>query len=134
MDVASLLLKRPVGVSLAMVALFLTGVLAFGFLPVSSLPRVDYPTVMVTASLPTELCNPEWDFLKAISNPNSCRRRFDALHPARAGFGNPLAIVECRALAIRNVIAQMPQRIAIKTVIARFQKQSPGARHRAAIL
>ena len=52
MDLASLLLKRPVGVSLAMVALLLTGILAFGFLPVSSLPRVDYPTVMVTASLP----------------------------------------------------------------------------------
>ena len=47
-----LCLKRPVGVSLAMVALFLTGVLSFGFLPVSSLPSVDYPTVMVTASLP----------------------------------------------------------------------------------
>ena len=57
MDITSVILKRPVGVSLAMVALFLTGVLAFGFLPVSSLPRVDYPTVMVTASLPG--ANPE---------------------------------------------------------------------------
>jgi hydrophobe/amphiphile efflux-1 (HAE1) family protein len=45
-------LKRPVGVSLLMFAFFLVGTLAFRFLPVASLPRVDYPTIMVTAALP----------------------------------------------------------------------------------
>ena len=45
-------LKRPVGVSLLMLALFLSGALAFRFLPVASLPRVEYPTIMVTAALP----------------------------------------------------------------------------------
>src|SRR5258705_5495243 len=35
-----------------MLALFLSGALAFRFLPVASLPRVDYPTIMVTAELP----------------------------------------------------------------------------------
>src|SRR5215470_5609575 len=35
-----------------MLALLLSGALAFLFLPVASLPRVDYPTIMVTAALP----------------------------------------------------------------------------------
>jgi hydrophobe/amphiphile efflux-1 (HAE1) family protein len=35
-----------------MLALFLSGGLAFQFLPVASLPRIDYPTIMVTAALP----------------------------------------------------------------------------------
>jgi len=35
-----------------MLALLLSGALAFRFLPVASLPRVDYPTIMVTAELP----------------------------------------------------------------------------------
>lgn len=45
-------LSRPVGVSLAMFAVLLSGAIAFWFLPVASLPRVDYPTIAVTASLP----------------------------------------------------------------------------------
>ncbi|HMA70207.1 MAG TPA: efflux RND transporter permease subunit [Xanthobacteraceae bacterium] len=45
-------LRRPVGISLLMLALLLSGALAFRFLPVASLPRVDYPTIMVTAELP----------------------------------------------------------------------------------
>jgi hydrophobe/amphiphile efflux-1 (HAE1) family protein len=45
-------LRRPVGVSLLMLAILLSGALAFRFLPVASLPRVDYPTIMVTAELP----------------------------------------------------------------------------------
>src|SRR5215467_8470005 len=45
-------LRRPVGVSLLMLALLLSGGLGFMFLPVASLPRVDYPKIMVTAALP----------------------------------------------------------------------------------
>ena len=45
-------LRRPIGVGLLMLALLLSGGLAFQFLPVASLPRVDYPTIMVTAALP----------------------------------------------------------------------------------
>ncbi len=45
-------LRRPVGVSLLMLALLLCGALASRFLPVASLPQVDYPTIMVTAELP----------------------------------------------------------------------------------
>src|SRR3979411_3369470 len=35
-----------------MLALFLAGALVFRFPPVASLPRVEYPTIMVTAALP----------------------------------------------------------------------------------
>ena len=45
-------LRRPVGVILLMLSLFGSGTLAFGLLPVASLPRVDYPTILVSASLP----------------------------------------------------------------------------------
>lgn len=45
-------LRRPVGVSLLMLALLLCGALASRFLPVASLPQVDYPTIVVTAELP----------------------------------------------------------------------------------
>lgn len=45
-------LRRPVGVSLLMLALLMAGALAFRVLPVASLPQVDYPTIMVTAELP----------------------------------------------------------------------------------
>lgn len=47
-----LCLRRPVGVGLLMIALLMSGALAFSFLPLASLPRVDYPTIVVTGALP----------------------------------------------------------------------------------
>jgi hydrophobe/amphiphile efflux-1 (HAE1) family protein len=47
-----LCLRRPVGVGLLMLALLMSGALAFSFLPLASLPRVDYPTIVVTGALP----------------------------------------------------------------------------------
>jgi len=43
---------RPVATSLLMLALLLSGVLAYRWLPVSSLPQVDYPTIQVRALYP----------------------------------------------------------------------------------
>jgi multidrug efflux pump len=45
-------IKRPVATSLVTVAIFLSGVIAFRFLPVAPLPQVDLPTISVGASLP----------------------------------------------------------------------------------
>jgi len=45
-------IRRPVATSLITVALFLSGVVAFRFLPVSPLPQVDFPTISVGANLP----------------------------------------------------------------------------------
>jgi multidrug efflux pump len=43
---------RPVGTSLLMLAILLVGVVAFGFLPLSALPEVDYPTIQVQTFYP----------------------------------------------------------------------------------
>jgi len=45
-------IRRPVATSLLMVAILLTGVLAFRFLPLSALPEVDYPTIQVQTFYP----------------------------------------------------------------------------------
>ncbi len=45
-------IKRPVATSLLTVALGLGGVLAFQFLGISALPEVDFPTILVRATLP----------------------------------------------------------------------------------
>jgi multidrug efflux pump len=43
---------RPVATSLFMAAIFLAGVIAFRFLPLSALPEVDYPTIQVQTAFP----------------------------------------------------------------------------------
>jgi multidrug efflux pump len=45
-------IRRPVATSLITIAIFLSGVIAFRFLPVAPLPQVDLPTIGVGASLP----------------------------------------------------------------------------------
>ncbi len=45
-------IRRPVGTTLLAIGLFLVGAVAYMFLPVSSLPTVDLPTIRVTASQP----------------------------------------------------------------------------------
>jgi len=45
-------IRRPVATSLITIAILLSGVVAFRFLPVAPLPQVDFPTISVGASLP----------------------------------------------------------------------------------
>src|SRR5712671_5491999 len=45
-------IKRPVGTSLLAAGLFLVGVVAYRSLPVAAIPRVDFPVISVSASLP----------------------------------------------------------------------------------
>lgn len=47
-----LFILRPVATSLLMMAILLTGILAFQFLPLSALPEVDYPTIQVQTFYP----------------------------------------------------------------------------------
>jgi len=51
-NIAEPFIRRPVATTLLMVALALSGALAFGLLPVAPLPQVDFPTVQVQAALP----------------------------------------------------------------------------------
>src|SRR6202795_2127623 len=44
--------RRPVATSLITIAIFLSGAVAFNFLPVAPLPQVDFPPISVGAGLP----------------------------------------------------------------------------------
>ncbi|HXY09329.1 MAG TPA: multidrug efflux RND transporter permease subunit [Terriglobales bacterium] len=52
MNISAPFIKRPVGTSLLTFALFLSGALAFNFLPVAPLPQVEFPVIQVSATLP----------------------------------------------------------------------------------
>ena len=52
MSISAPFIKRPVATSLLMAALVLIGIAAYPLLPVAPLPRVDFPTIVVTGKLP----------------------------------------------------------------------------------
>ncbi|MET1077717.1 MAG: MdtB/MuxB family multidrug efflux RND transporter permease subunit [Pseudomonas sp.] len=52
MNVSRLFVLRPVATTLIMVAIFLSGLIAYRLLPVSALPEVDYPTIRVLTLYP----------------------------------------------------------------------------------
>ena len=52
MNISRLFILRPVATSLLMIAMVLIGLVAMKFLPVSSLPSVDYPTIQVQTFYP----------------------------------------------------------------------------------
>ena len=52
MSISAPFIRRPIGTSLLAAALLLSGILAFNFLPVASLPRMDFPVISVGAGLP----------------------------------------------------------------------------------
>src|SRR5438874_2263110 len=52
MNISAPFIHRPAGTSLLAAGLFITGVVAYQFLPVAAIPRVDYPVISISASLP----------------------------------------------------------------------------------
>jgi len=52
MNFSEAFIRRPIATSLMMAAIALFGLVAYRSLPVSDLPNVDFPTLLVTASLP----------------------------------------------------------------------------------
>jgi hydrophobe/amphiphile efflux-1 (HAE1) family protein len=52
MNISAPFIRRPVATSLLAAALLMAGVLAYWRLPVAPLPRVDFPTIQVSAALP----------------------------------------------------------------------------------
>src|ERR1700730_18524012 len=52
MNVSELFILRPVATTLLMVAILLSGIVAYTFLPLSTLPQVDYPTIQVQTFYP----------------------------------------------------------------------------------
>ena len=52
MSISEPFIRRPIATSLLMIGLLLSGILAYRELPVSALPQVDYPTIVVSTGLP----------------------------------------------------------------------------------
>src|SRR5437867_7547925 len=52
MNFSETFIRRPIATSLLMAAIALFGMVAYRSLPVSDLPNVDFPTLLITASLP----------------------------------------------------------------------------------
>ncbi len=52
MSISSPFIARPIATSLLAVAVLLGSILAYGYLPISSLPQVDFPVIQVTTQLP----------------------------------------------------------------------------------
>src|SRR5208337_1909272 len=52
MNVSEPFVLRPVGTTLLMVAIMLAGMVAYTFLPIATLPEVDYPTIQVQTFYP----------------------------------------------------------------------------------
>lgn len=52
MNLSALSIKRPVMTTLVMAAIMLFGMLGYTTLPISNLPNVDFPTLLVTSNLP----------------------------------------------------------------------------------
>ncbi|GBD39436.1 Multidrug resistance protein MdtB [bacterium HR37] len=52
MNISEVFIRRPVATTLIMLGILLFGIMGYRLLPVSDLPNVDFPTLLVTASLP----------------------------------------------------------------------------------
>src|SRR5439155_25369616 len=52
MSLSTPFIERPIATTLLTLAVALSGILAYQFLPVSPLPQVEFPTIQVSAGLP----------------------------------------------------------------------------------
>jgi hydrophobe/amphiphile efflux-1 (HAE1) family protein len=52
MNISAPFIHRPAGTSLLAIGLFLAGIIAYHFMPVAPIPRVDFPMISVSAVLP----------------------------------------------------------------------------------
>jgi HAE1 family hydrophobic/amphiphilic exporter-1 len=52
MNIPKLFIQRPVATCILMLGLFIAGVVAFFHLPISELPNIDFPTIVISANLP----------------------------------------------------------------------------------
>src|SRR5512141_155311 len=52
MNISEAFIRRPVMTTLVMLSILFIGLAGYRFLPVSDLPNVDFPTILVSASVP----------------------------------------------------------------------------------
>src|SRR3981081_616193 len=85
MNISSTFIERPIATSLMMLAIGLFGMVAYRSLPVSDLPNVDLPTLLVTASLPG--ASPE-TMAAAVATPLENNFSISAVAPAASGHAH----------------------------------------------
>ena len=57
MSISTPFIQRPVATTLLMVGVLLAGIVGYRELPVSALPQVDYPTIVVSTTLDNKETN-----------------------------------------------------------------------------
>ena len=120
MNTSALFIRRPVMTTLIMLSILLFGAMGYRLLPVSDLPNVDFPTILVTASLPG--ASPE-TMSTAVATP--LERQFSTI----AGLDSMTSISSLGASQItlqfnlnRNIDAAAQD---VQSAIARAQGQLP---------
>jgi hydrophobe/amphiphile efflux-1 (HAE1) family protein len=93
-NVSAPFIRRPIATTLLAAAVLIAGMLAYTRLPVAPLPRVDFPTIQVTANLPG--ASPE-TMASAVATP--LERRFGRI----AGITE---ITSTSALGVTNITMQ----------------------------
>ena len=75
MNISRIFILRPIATSLLMVALLLSGLLAYHYLPMAALPQIDYPTIQVQTLYPARPPRswPRWSPRRWNGNWAPCR-------------------------------------------------------------
>ncbi len=94
MNIAELFIRRPIATTLVMLAILIFGIAGYRLLPMSDLPNVDFPTLLVIANLPG--ANPE-TMASAVATP--LERQFSTI----AGLDNMSSV---NALGVTQITMQ----------------------------
>jgi hydrophobic/amphiphilic exporter-1 (mainly G- bacteria), HAE1 family len=120
MNIAELFIRRPVMTSLVMLAIMLTGLIAYRLLPVNDLPNVDYPTIQITANLPG--ANPE-TMASAVATP--LERQLSTIagvDTMNSTNGQGITLITLRFNLDRNIDAAAQD---VQSAIAKAARQLP---------
>jgi HAE1 family hydrophobic/amphiphilic exporter-1 len=120
MNISELFIRRPIMTTLVMLAILLFGVMGYRLLPVSDLPNVDFPTILVSASLPG--ASPE-TMASAVATP--LERQFSTIAgldsmTSTSGLGNTQITLQFNLSRDIDGAAQDAQ-----AMIAKAAKQLP---------
>jgi HAE1 family hydrophobic/amphiphilic exporter-1 len=120
MNIAEIFIRRPVMTTLVMLAIILFGIMGYRMLPVSDLPNVDFPTIMVSASLPG--ANPD-TMASAVATP--LERQFSTiagLDSMNSANTNGFTTITLQFNLSRDIDAAAQD---VQAMIAKTQSQLP---------
>jgi HAE1 family hydrophobic/amphiphilic exporter-1 len=120
MNIAEIFIRRPIMTTLVMLAILLFGIMGYRLLPVSDLPNVDFPTILVSASLPG--ASPE-TMASAVATP--LERQFSTIAgldsmTSTSGMGNTQITLQFNLS--RNIDGAAQD---VQSMIAKAAKQLP---------